>query len=119
MDNLVHLAHNVTVGEHSLLVAQVGVSGSTRLGKRVVLGGQVGVTGHIEIGDGTQVGAQSGVHHSLPPGQTVTGSPPWPQKEFLRIISTMPKLPEMHQKLKQLEQKLAELSSRLEKEPET
>lgn len=118
MDNLVHLAHNVTVGEHSLLVAQVGVSGSTKLGKKVILGGQVGVTGHIEIGDGAQVGAQSGVHHSIRPGQTVTGTPPWPQKDFLRIINTMPKLPEMYRRLKQLEQKIMELSARLEKEHE-
>ena len=61
IDNLVHLAHNVVVGEHSLLVAQVGVSGSTKLGRRVILAGQVGLTGHIELGDGVRVGAQSGV----------------------------------------------------------
>ncbi len=73
IDNLVHLAHNVEVGEYSLLVAQVGISGSTKLGKGVVLAGQVGLTGHIELGDGVQVGAQSGVHHSVPAGQTVSG----------------------------------------------
>ena len=87
MDNLVHLAHNVEVGEHSFLVAQVGVSGSTKLGKRVTLAGQVGVAGHIELGDGVQVGAQSGVQPlrsrrpdgvRLPgPARTGNGSRSW------------------------------------------
>ena len=80
IDNLVHLAHNVTVGEHSLLVAQVGVSGSTKLGRRVILAGQVGLVGHIELGDGVRVGAQSGVNHSVPAGQDVSGSPAFSHK---------------------------------------
>lgn len=119
IDNLVHLAHNVTVGEHALLVAQVGVSGSTKLGKGVALGGQVGVVGHIELGDGVQVGAKSGVHHSVPPQQTVSGYPARPQQEWVRIMGHLPKLPEIYQRLKKLEQQLTKLSDRLEKESAT
>ena len=118
MDNLVHLAHNVEVGEYSFLVAQVGVSGSTKLGKRVILAGQVGVAGHIELGDGVQVGAQSGVHHSIPAGQTVSGSPARPHREWLQIMGHLPKLPDLYQRLKQLEQTVSELSARLNQEKE-
>jgi UDP-3-O-[3-hydroxymyristoyl] glucosamine N-acyltransferase len=119
IDNLVHLAHNVEVGDHSFLVAQVGVSGSTKLGKNVTLAGQVGVTGHLEVGDGVQVGAQSGVNHSIAPGQTVSGSPVRPHREWLRIMGHLPKLPELYQRLKRLEQNLSELSARLKQEPES
>lgn len=118
IDNLVHLAHNVTVGEHSLLVAQVGVAGSSKLGRHVALGGQVGLVGHIELGDGVQVGAQSGVNHSVPPGQTVSGSPARPHQEWLQIMGHLPKLPTIHRRLQELEQQLRELSARLAKEPE-
>jgi UDP-3-O-[3-hydroxymyristoyl] glucosamine N-acyltransferase len=118
MDNLVHLAHNVEVGEFSFLVAQVGVSGSTKLGKAVALGGQVGLAGHIELGDGVQVGAQSGVHRSIPAGQTVSGYPARPQREWLQIMGHLPRLPDIYQRLKRLEQNLSELSAKLKQEPE-
>ena len=119
IDNLVHLAHNVEVGDHSFLVAQVGVSGSTKLGQRVTLAGQVGLTGHIELGDGVQVGAQSGVNHSIPAGQTVSGSPARPQREWLRIMGHLPKLPDLSQRLKQLEQEVSRLAARLDQERES
>ncbi|MFZ5448055.1 MAG: UDP-3-O-(3-hydroxymyristoyl)glucosamine N-acyltransferase [Thermodesulfobacteriota bacterium] len=119
MDNLVHLAHNVDVGEHSFLVAQVGVSGSTKLGKGVALAGQVGIAGHLELGDGVQVGAQSGVNHSIPAGQTVSGSPARPHREWLQQMGHIPKLPDIYQRLKQLEQRVQELVSRLKQEPES
>ena len=112
MDNLVHLAHNVTVGEHSFLVAQVGVAGSTKIGKGVALGGQAGLAGHIELGDGVQVSAQAGVSHSIPPGQTVMGSPAWPREKFLPIIHVHQKLPEIYQRLKELEKKVVELAAK-------
>jgi UDP-3-O-[3-hydroxymyristoyl] glucosamine N-acyltransferase len=117
-DNLVHLAHNVEVGEYSVIVAQVGVSGSTKLGKKVTLAGQVGVTGHIELGDGVQVTAQSGVYHSVLPGQTLSGSPARPHWEWLKIMGHLPKLPDLYKRLKQLEQKVSELSARLKQENE-
>jgi UDP-3-O-[3-hydroxymyristoyl] glucosamine N-acyltransferase len=119
VDNLVQLAHNVTVGEHSLLVAQVGVSGSTKLGKGVVLGGQVGLAGHIELGDGVQVAAQSGVTHSVPPGEVVSWTPARPHRESAKIVAHLGKLPEIYQRLKQLERTVQELTDRLEKEPPT
>jgi UDP-3-O-[3-hydroxymyristoyl] glucosamine N-acyltransferase len=97
-------------------VAQVGVSGSTKLGKRVTLAGQVGVTGHIELGDGVQVGAQSGVHRSIAPGEMVSGSPARPHREWLQIMGHLPKLPDLYQRLKQLEQNVRELSARLDQE---
>ncbi|MBI4794362.1 MAG: UDP-3-O-(3-hydroxymyristoyl)glucosamine N-acyltransferase, partial [Deltaproteobacteria bacterium] len=112
MDNLVHLAHNVTVGEHSFLVAQVGVAGSTKIGKGVALGGQVGLVGHIEVGDGVQVAAQSGVAHSIPAGQTVAGTPARPHQEALRIATYLPKLPEINQRLKKLEKRVTELAAK-------
>jgi UDP-3-O-[3-hydroxymyristoyl] glucosamine N-acyltransferase len=118
IDNLVHLAHNVIVGDHSLLVAQVGVAGSTKLGKRVTLAGQVGLVGHIELGDGVTVGSQSGVNHSVPPGQTVSGYPARPHKEWIRLMGHLPKLPEMYKRLKELERRLTELAARLPEESE-
>ena len=119
IDNLVHLAHNVEVGEYSVLVAQVGVSGSTKLGRRVTLAGQVGVAGHIELGDGVQVGAQSGVHRSVPPGETVSGSPARPHREWLQTMSHLPKLPDLYARLKRLEQDVSKLSARLDLEKES
>jgi UDP-3-O-[3-hydroxymyristoyl] glucosamine N-acyltransferase len=118
IDNLVHLAHNVVVGEHSLLAAQAGVSGSTKLGQRVMLAGQVGLVGHIELGDGVRVGAQSGVNHSVPPGETVSGYPARPQKEWLQTMGYLPKLPEIHQRLKRLEKQVADLKALLDKDSE-
>lgn len=116
MDNLVHLAHNVVVGDNSLLVAQVGVAGSTKIGKGVALGGQVGLVGHIELGDGVQVGAQSGVNRSVPSGQTVSGYPARPHQEWVQIMGHLPRLPEMYKRLKELEKKLTELAAKLPEE---
>ena len=118
MDNLVHLAHNVTVGEHSFLVAQVGVAGSTKLGKGVALGGQAGVAGHIELGDGVQVAAQSGVSHSIPAGQTVSWTTARPHMESLRIVNLLSKLPEIHQRLKDLEKRVSDLAATTAEEPQ-
>jgi UDP-3-O-[3-hydroxymyristoyl] glucosamine N-acyltransferase len=111
MDNLVHLAHNVEVGEHSFLVAQVGVAGSTKIGKGVALGGQVGLAGHIELGDGVQVAAQSGVSHSVPPGQTVSWTPARPHQEALRIATYLGKLPEIYKRLNEVEKRLKKLAA--------
>ena len=119
IDNLVHLAHNVAVGEHSLLVAQVGVSGSTKLGQRVILAGQVGVVGHLELGDGVRVGAKSGVAHSVPAGQDVSGIPAFPQRQWLQSMAILPKLSDLYRRLKRLEQQVAELAAPPDKEPES
>lgn len=106
-DNLVHIAHNVTVGEDTLLVAQVGIAGSTRIGNRVALGGQVGVVGHITIGDDVKVGAQSGVAQDIAPGQIVSGTPAIPHKDWLRAQAIFAKLPEMKRRIRELEKRIA------------
>jgi UDP-3-O-[3-hydroxymyristoyl] glucosamine N-acyltransferase len=112
IDNLVQVAHNVVIGEDSIIVAQVGISGSAKIGSNVILAGQVGVVDHVEIGDNVMVGAQSGVPYDLPPNQGFTGSPALPHREFLRTISVFPKLPEMRKMLLDIEKRLKELENR-------
>ena len=109
IDNLVQVAHNVVVGEDSIIVAQVGISGSTRIGKGVVLAGQVGVVGHLEIGDGVRVGAQAGVRKSIPAGQEVLGSPAVAYREFVRTSGMISRLPDLRKKVMELEKRLARL----------
>ncbi|MGB9699044.1 MAG: UDP-3-O-(3-hydroxymyristoyl)glucosamine N-acyltransferase [Thermodesulfobacteriota bacterium] len=108
-DNLVHVAHNVVVGEDTLLVAQVGIAGSTKIGNRVALGGQVGVVGHINIGDDVKVGAQSGVAQDVPAGQIVSGTPAIPHRDWLRAQAIFSKLPEMKRTLSALEKRIVDL----------
>jgi UDP-3-O-[3-hydroxymyristoyl] glucosamine N-acyltransferase len=112
IDNLVQVAHSVTIGEDSIIVAQVGIAGSTKIGSNVILAGQVGVGDHIEIGDNVMVGPQSGVGKDIPPNQVVTGTPPIPHKDYLRAAMTFPKLPEMWRRIGQLEARLRELERR-------
>jgi UDP-3-O-[3-hydroxymyristoyl] glucosamine N-acyltransferase len=113
IDNLVQVAHNVAIGEDSIIVAQVGISGSTTIGKNVTLAGQVGVVGHIEIGDNVMVGAQAGVTHDLPANQGYVGSPAIPHREFLRAITVFPKLPEMRKTLLDIERRLKKMEEAL------
>lgn len=108
-DNLVHIAHNVIVGEDTLLVAQVGIAGSTKIGKGVALGGQVGVVGHISIGDGVKVGAQSGVAQDVAPGEIISGTPAIPHREWLRAQAIYAKLPEMKRTLIELGKRIVHL----------
>ncbi len=109
IDNLVQIAHNVVIGEDSILIAQVGVSGSTRVGKHVILAGQVGVVGHIDIGDGVRVGAQSGVGRSLKAGEDMSGSPVMPHKDWLKMSAILRHLPQLREELRQLKMKVQEL----------
>ena len=111
-DNLVHVAHNVTVGEHSLLIAQVGISGSTTLGKGVVMAGQSGATGHLEIGDGARVAVQTGVIRDVPAGTSVVGFPGRPRTEFWKSMAAMRKLPALRSRVKELEARLSALEGR-------
>ncbi len=110
IDNLVQLGHNVVIGEDSLLVAQVGIAGSTTTGNNVALGGQVGVNGHIRLGDRVMVAAMSGVHNNLEPGTIVAGIPAIPHKTWLRSSAAYAKLPEMVRELRELRRQVAELS---------
>jgi UDP-3-O-[3-hydroxymyristoyl] glucosamine N-acyltransferase len=116
IDNLVQIAHNVVIGEHSIIVAQVGISGSTQLGKGVVIGGQAGLVGHIRIGDRVMVAAQSGVHKDIPPHQIVAGTPHMPHREWLKIEACRPKLPKMRETIATLRRRVAALEERVKKE---
>jgi len=113
IDNLVQVAHNVVIGEDSIIVAQVGISGSTKIGSNVTLAGQVGVVPQVEIGDNVMVGAQAGVTHDLPANQGYLGSPALPHREFLRAITTFPKLPEMRKTLLDLEKRIEKMEEAL------
>ena len=105
IDNLVQIAHNVVIGKNSVIVAQTGISGSTRVGERVVMGGQVGITGHIEIGDGTAIGAQSGISKSTP-GGVWFGSPAVPLPEAKQQIAWVRRLGKLVARVKEIEKKL-------------
>jgi UDP-3-O-[3-hydroxymyristoyl] glucosamine N-acyltransferase len=109
IDNLVQIAHNVVVGEDSIVAAQVGISGSTELGKNVVLAGQAGLVGHITIGDGAMVGAQGGVTKSVPPNTTVSGYPAREHGKARRIWAYSNRLPDLFERVKELERRLGEL----------
>jgi UDP-3-O-[3-hydroxymyristoyl] glucosamine N-acyltransferase len=114
IDNLVQVGHNVDIGEHSLLVAQVGISGSSRLGRGVVLAGQVGVADHVTIGDGVVAAAQSGIPSDVAAGERVFGSPARPLLQAKRITVAEGRLPELLQRVRALEKRLDSLTARLE-----
>jgi UDP-3-O-[3-hydroxymyristoyl] glucosamine N-acyltransferase len=113
IDNLVQVAHNVVIGEDSILCAQVGISGSTKIGSNVTLAGQVGVVDHIEIGDNVLVGAQAGVTHRLPGNQGYVGSPAMPHREFLRVNAVFSRLPEMRKTLIEIEKRFKKIEEAL------
>jgi UDP-3-O-[3-hydroxymyristoyl] glucosamine N-acyltransferase len=105
IDNLVMIAHNVVIGKHCIVCAQVGIAGSAQIGDYVILAGQAGLVGHIRIGDGAIVGAQTGVSNDIEPGARVVGSPPRPIGEWKRSIVRVDKLPELYDRVKKLEQR--------------
>jgi len=109
MDNLVHLAHNVEIGDNSLIVAQVGISGSTKVGKSVVLAGQAGIGGHLRIGDRVKVGAQAGVTKSVPEGMEVSGYPARPHGEALRSQALLSRLPKIIDQVEDLLKRIKKL----------
>ncbi len=111
-DNLVQIAHNVVIGEHSIIVALAGISGSSQLGRGVVIGGQVGVNDHTEIGDGAMVGPQSGVAKSIPAGAIVSGTPAVPHRERLKNTALIARLPQFNDRLRNLEKKVQQLEQR-------
>lgn len=111
IDNLVMIAHNVVIGESSILVAQCGIAGSTELGRGVVMAAKSGANGHITLGDGVQVAGTSGVVKSLPPGFIALGTPAESQREFMARYMLPGKVEKLSAKLKALEQELAELKA--------
>jgi UDP-3-O-[3-hydroxymyristoyl] glucosamine N-acyltransferase len=111
IDNLVHIAHNVEVGEDSLLLAQVGISGSCRLGTHVTLAGQVGLIDHVQIGDHATVIAQAGVAKDIEPRAIVSGTPALPHNLWRRVQAATPRLPELLRTVAELERRIAALEA--------
>ncbi|MEL6134729.1 MAG: UDP-3-O-(3-hydroxymyristoyl)glucosamine N-acyltransferase, partial [Bacteroidota bacterium] len=112
IDNLVQIAHNVTLGSHSAIAAQTGIAGSTRMGSNCMIGGQVGIVGHLEIADKTQIDAQSGVNRSIKEeGQAFRGSPIQPFRQQLKSEVLFRKLEEMNKRIAILERALAQKES--------
>jgi len=106
IDNLVQIAHNVIIGEHSLIVAQAGVAGSSRIGSYVTLAGQVGIAGHLKIGNSVTVAAQSGVMHDIPDGQKWFGTPAQADRKMKRQLIAMQQVPELLRRIAELERQV-------------
>ncbi|HPH85095.1 MAG TPA: UDP-3-O-(3-hydroxymyristoyl)glucosamine N-acyltransferase [Ferruginibacter sp.] len=110
LDNLLQIAHNVEVGNNSVIAAQSGVSGSTKIGKNVMIGGQAGIVGHIQIADGSKINAQSGVSKSIKvPHSAVTGSPAYDYTAALRSQAITRNLPQLEKRIKELEELVQQL----------
>ncbi|MBW3544112.1 MAG: UDP-3-O-(3-hydroxymyristoyl)glucosamine N-acyltransferase, partial [Bacteroidetes bacterium] len=112
IDNLVQIAHNVEIGENTVIAAQSGVAGSAKIGKSCILAGQVGVVGHLQIADKTTIAAQAGVGKSIKKeGQILIGSPAFEREDYLKSYVHFKNLPELEKRLKQLEEKVINLRS--------
>jgi UDP-3-O-[3-hydroxymyristoyl] glucosamine N-acyltransferase len=107
IDNLVQIAHNVSVGEHCLVVAQVGIAGSTKIGHNTTLAGQVGIAGHLKIGNNVTIAAQSGVMHDVPDGGKWLGAPAQPDRQAKRQMIALQHLPELIRRVGDLEKSLS------------
>ena len=110
-DNLVQIAHNVVIGEDTIVVAQAAIGGSALIGKEVILGGQVAISDHVHIDDRAMVGSQSGVPKNIKTGEIVSGSPAMPHRVWLRTSGLIPRLPEFSERLRTLEQQVEELKN--------
>lgn len=106
LDNLIQIAHNCTVGAHTVMAAQAGVAGSAHIGSHCMVGGQVGIVGHLTVADGTQIGAQSGVSRATKPGERVMGAPAVEMGEYARSLVYVKRLPKLFEQVKALEKEL-------------
>ncbi|MGR9100449.1 MAG: UDP-3-O-(3-hydroxymyristoyl)glucosamine N-acyltransferase [Gammaproteobacteria bacterium] len=113
IDNLVQIAHNNDIGDHSIIVSHVGLSGSVTLGKRVTLAGQVGVADHITIGDGATAAARTGISKDIPPGQVDWGAPNRPIKQVMKEFACIARLPKLMEQVKEMAKRLSELEKKL------
>jgi UDP-3-O-[3-hydroxymyristoyl] glucosamine N-acyltransferase len=110
IDNLVQIAHNVSIGEHSIVAAQAGIAGSTKVGKHVTIAGQAGIVNHVEIGDGATIGPQSGIPKSVPAGVFLSGGiAAAPHHEWLKVMTLLPQLPKLWASVRAIERQLGEL----------
>ena len=103
LDNLVQIAHNVEIGEHTVIAAQTGIAGSSKVGSRCVIGGQVGIIGHLTLGDGVQIQGQTGVIKNIPDGRAVQGTPAVDYKSFYKSYTLFKRLPTIETRLSRLE----------------
>jgi UDP-3-O-[3-hydroxymyristoyl] glucosamine N-acyltransferase len=111
IDNLVQIAHNVEIGENTVIAAQTGVAGSTKVGKNCVIGGQVGINGHITIADGTKAGGKAGITKSVKkPNTSLNGNPAFDINDYLRSMAVLRKLPALEKQVKALEEQVLELN---------
>jgi UDP-3-O-[3-hydroxymyristoyl] glucosamine N-acyltransferase len=115
VDNLVQIAHNVTIGEHAILVAQVGIAGSSTIGRHVMIGGQAGLADHIQVGDQVMIAARAGVNRNLESNQIVSGAPVMPHETWVKAQAVIPRLPELRQLVRSLETRVAFLEERAAK----
>lgn len=113
LDNLVQVAHNVEIGENTVMSAQVGIAGSTKVGSWCMFGGQVGLAGHITIGDKTFLGAQSGVPGSLKGGEELIGTPPMNPRAYFKSQAIFRRLPDMYKDLNDAKKKIEELNEKI------
>ena len=112
LDNLIQVAHNVTIGKNTVIAAQTGISGSTEIGDNCMIGGQVGFTGHIKIASGTMIQAQSGVAGNVnQKGSKLYGSPAIDYQQYLKAFAYFKKLPEIVHSIRELERRLDHLSN--------
>ena len=112
LDNLIQVAHNVEIGENTVMSAQVGIAGSTKVGSWCMFGGQVGLAGHITIGDKTFLGAQSGVPGNIKGGESLIGTPPMEPKAYFRSQAIFRRLPEMYKQIAELQRQIEELKQK-------
>jgi UDP-3-O-[3-hydroxymyristoyl] glucosamine N-acyltransferase len=113
IDNLVQIAHNVTVGEHDIIVAQAGVAGSTTIGHHVMIGGQAGLADHLTIGNQVMIAARAGVNRSVEPNQIVSGAPIMPHETWMKAQAVIPRLPELRQLVRDLAHRVERLEAQL------
>jgi len=111
LDNLIQIAHNVEVGENTVMAAQVGIAGSSKVGANCMFGGQVGIGGHITIGNNSQLGAQAGTISNIKPNSQLMGAPAIPVKNFLKSSIIFEKLPEIYRTIGRLEKEIEELKT--------
>jgi UDP-3-O-[3-hydroxymyristoyl] glucosamine N-acyltransferase len=117
IDNLVQVAHGVTIGRHVLLAAQVGIAGSSTLEDHVTLAGQVGVAGHLTLGKGVIATAQTGIPNSVDAGSLVSGYPAIANRDWLKSSAVFKKLPELKKTIADLQRRIVELEERLKQSP--
>ena len=114
-DNLVQVAHNVVIGEDTVIVAQTALGGSVQIGQGVIIGGQVAVSDHVKIEDRVMIGSQSGVPKSISKGQIVSGTPAMPHRLWLKTRGMITRLPQTVERLRALEKRVKALESRFKK----